>query len=130
VTIFSYPGEIGDIWQLIDVQAHASMMDSSPMSVIEGMSVGKPAVVTDEGGIPELILHEETGIVVPQGDAQALANGLIRVLSDDELAKRFSEATQQRYREFHDPATMTRLLESVFIEALWEKQPSREFGNG
>jgi glycosyltransferase involved in cell wall biosynthesis len=130
VTILSYPGEIGDIWQLIDVQAHASMMDSSPMSVIEGMSVGKPAVVTDEGGIPELILHEETGLVVPQGDAEAMASGLIRLLTDATLAQRFSERTQQRYRELHDPAAMTRLLENVFVEALREKQPFRETRNG
>jgi L-malate glycosyltransferase len=130
VTIFSYPGEIGDIWQLIDVQAHASMMDSSPMSVIEGMSLGKPVVVTDEGGIPELILNEQTGIVVPQGNAEALAHGLIRILSDGALAQRFAAATHQRYRELHDPATTTRQLEDIFVQALLEKQPSMESCNG
>lgn len=74
VVMTEYPGPIGDVWQ--------------PISIAEGMSLGKPAVLTSAGGIPEIVKHGETGLVVPPGDADALANGLLEVLRDQALAER------------------------------------------
>jgi len=115
--VFGYPGYIGDIWQLIDVQVHGSLEDSSPISIHEGMSLGRPAVGTDEGGIPELILHEHSGLIVPKNDPAALADALTRILQDDELAARFGQNAYKRYVERHRPEVMARSLEKVFLKA-------------
>ncbi len=88
VVMTEYPGPIGDVWQAVDIHAHASLFDSLPISIAEGMSLGKPAVLTSAGGIPEIVKHGETGLVVPPGDADALANGLLEVLRDQALAER------------------------------------------
>lgn len=114
--VFGYPGYIGDIHQLIDIQVHASLKDSSPISIHEGMSLGKAAVGTDEGGIPELIIHEHSGLIVPKNDPQALAEALIRLLTEPETAARFGANARKRYEERHRPEVMAKSLENLFLK--------------
>jgi len=114
--IVSYPGPIGDVWGVIDVHAHPTLLDSLPNAIIEGMSLGRPAVVTSVGGIPSLVEHDVTGLVVPPSDAQALADGLLRLLGDPDLAKRLGDAAHRRYLQAYTPEVMTRRLESLFAE--------------
>lgn len=116
VVMTEYPGPIGDVWQAVDIHAHASLFDSLPILIAEGMSLGKPAVVTSAGGIPEIVKHGETGLVVPPGDADALANGLLKVLGDEGLAARLGRNARRRYEELYQPDTMVRSLESYFAE--------------
>jgi glycosyltransferase involved in cell wall biosynthesis len=114
VRICGYPGRIGDVWQLIDIHAHASMFDSLPVSVIEGMSLAKPAVVTAAGGIPDLVVNGETGIVVEPGDADAFARGLSALLADPATAARFGREARRRYETHFGPSVLTRRLEELF----------------
>jgi glycosyltransferase involved in cell wall biosynthesis len=117
VRIVSYPGPIGDVWQVIDVQAHPTMLDSLPNAIIEGMSLGRPAVVTSVGGIPTLVEDGVTGLVVPPNDAPALADALVRVLSQPDFAKRLGDAAQARYAQNYTPDIMARRLERTLEEA-------------
>lgn len=65
-------------------------------SVIEAMVYGVPAVVTDVGGSPELVVDGESGYVVPAKDPQALADALEKLYRDTELRHRMGEAATQR----------------------------------
>ncbi len=56
------------------------------------MAQGKPVVATAVGGTPELVLDGETGLLVPPGDVDALADALADVLDDPERARRLGEA--------------------------------------
>jgi glycosyltransferase involved in cell wall biosynthesis len=114
VRILSYPGDIADVWTAIDIHVHPSMRDSSPIAVIEGMSLGKPAVVTAEGGIVELVAHEQSGLVVPPGNADALARAIEQLLRQPAIAAEFGRAAQRRYQARHQPEPMVRELERVF----------------
>src|SRR5262249_9169399 len=58
VRIVSYPGPVGDVWAAVDVHVHASLHESSPVAIAEGMALGKPAVVAAAGGVPELVDHD------------------------------------------------------------------------
>jgi glycosyltransferase involved in cell wall biosynthesis len=113
--IFGYPGHIGDIWQLIDIQVHASLLDSSPISIHEGMSLGKPIIGTTEGGIPELIDDGKSGFLVPKNDPHALAAAMLKLVEDPQLAARFGAASRERYERRHRPEIMARSLEKVFL---------------
>jgi glycosyltransferase involved in cell wall biosynthesis len=116
VRIISYPGHIGDVWKAIDIHVHASLFDSLPNAIIEGMSLGKPAVVTSVGGIPEMVEHEKTGLVVPPGDPQELSRQLLRLLRDRDSSRRFGEAARLRYEDRCRPEVMTARLENLFTE--------------
>ena len=118
VRIVSWPGSIGDIWEVIDVHAHASLHDSLPIAITEGMSLAKPAVVTNVGGVEEMVTHEETGLVVPTNDPGALAAGVLRLLRDPATCRRLGAAAQCRYQERYRPEVMSRALEDLFVELI------------
>jgi glycosyltransferase involved in cell wall biosynthesis len=116
VRIVSYPGHIGDVWKVIDIHAHASLVDSLPSTLIESMSLGKPAVLTSVGGIPEVVENGRTGLLVPPADPEALSQALLRFLREPETAKRLGEEAKRRYEELYRPEIITRRLENLFEE--------------
>jgi glycosyltransferase involved in cell wall biosynthesis len=121
IRILNYPGHIGDVWKTIDIHVHASLLDSLPNAIIESMSLGKPAVVTSVGGIPEIVEDGETGLIVPPGDSEGLARALLRLLREPELAQRLGKAARNRYQKRYRPEVMTRRLESLFTDLVRRK---------
>jgi glycosyltransferase involved in cell wall biosynthesis len=119
----SYPGDIADAWNVIDIHAHPSSIDSLPNAVIEGMSLGKPAVVSAVGAIPEHVDHERTGLVVPPGDAAALAAALGRLLEDRDFAKRLGEGARARYLDRFTPAVTARQMEGCLESLVGNREP-------
>ncbi|MGH7515108.1 MAG: glycosyltransferase family 4 protein [Gemmatimonadales bacterium] len=118
VRIVSWPGSIGDIWSVIDIHVHASLHDSLPIAITEGMSLAKPAVVTNVGGVEEMVADEETGLVVPMNDPQALATGILRLLRDRDTARRLGLEAQRRYERGYRPEVMVRALEDLFADLI------------
>ena len=118
LVITTYPGPIGDIWGAVDIHAHASMRDSSPIAIHESMARSRPAVVTSVGGIPELVADGESALLVPPDDATALARGLTSFLDDPAGARRFGLAARARYESSHRPETMARSLEDLMTREL------------
>jgi len=116
VKICSYPYWIGDVWKVIDIQAHPALSDSLPNAIIEGMSLGKPAVVTNVGGIPTMVEHEISGLVVPPHDENALARALLRIIQDQALARRLGDAAYARFTARYTAEITTRQLENLFAE--------------
>jgi len=126
VKFVSYPGPIGDVWAAIDIHVHASQIESSPIAIAEGMALARPAVVTGVGGIPELVEHERSGLVVPAGAPQALANALLVLLRYPETARRLGAAAHERYRNQHRPECMARALEDLFMSVAFKHRDSNK----
>lgn len=85
-------------------QAHCainpSRVDNMPNSVLEAFASGVPVVSTDAGGVPDIVTDGQSGLLVPVGDAPALARAVLRVLDDPALAQRLAQAglaEAQRY---------------------------------
>jgi glycosyltransferase involved in cell wall biosynthesis len=99
---------------VIDLHVHASRFDSLPNAIIEGMSLGKPAVVTSVGGIPEVVTHGETGLIVPPGDIDGLEGAILRLLDSPAEAARLGAGARRRYEERLRPERMTADMEQLF----------------
>jgi glycosyltransferase involved in cell wall biosynthesis len=125
VHFVGYPGPIGDVYRAIDIQVHASTQESLPQAIIEGMALGKPAVVTAVAGIPSMVGDGTTGLVVRPGDSEALAGALRRLLDDDGLARRLGAAARARYFERYTDTQMTRSLEGVFLDVARHQPANR-----
>jgi glycosyltransferase involved in cell wall biosynthesis len=125
VRICGYPGSIADVWNVIDIHVHASLLDSLPTAIIEGMSLGKPAVVTDVGGIPRAVRNGQTGLVVPSNNAKAFGDALLRLLQDDAYAKRLGQAAYELYLKRYTPEVMTRQVERCFEDIVQATQSRR-----
>jgi L-malate glycosyltransferase len=84
------PEQMGALLQDADVYLNASKIDNMPISILESFLAGLPVVTTNAGGIPYIVRHEDNGLVVSMGDADALAAAALRVLDDPASAARLA----------------------------------------
>ena len=83
-----YPNEVRDFLSEIDVYALASGLDMAPHTILEAQLMGKPVVTTNIGGIPELIMDNETGFLIEKGNAEKWIEKLSLLINDPELCKK------------------------------------------
>jgi glycosyltransferase involved in cell wall biosynthesis len=98
-------GERADVPDLLagaDVFVLSSASEGMPISVLEAMAAGLPVVASRVGGVPELVADGETGLLVPPGDSEALAQALRGLLADARLRHRLGDAGRVRVRERFD----------------------------
>ena len=89
--------DVPDLLRAIDVFVLSSYtVECFPNALLEAMAAGRPAVCTAVGGVPEMIEEPETGYLVPPRDPDALADRLVHILSDSELAHRMGRAARAR----------------------------------
>lgn len=82
------------------------------MSALEAMSHGCPVIASRIGALPELVSHEETGLLVAPGEVEELAAAIARLWRDADLAAQLGRAAQAHVRAHHDPADhLTRLVQ-------------------
>ena len=79
------------------------------MSLLQAMSVGLPAVLTDVGGMAEVIRLAECGLLAPVGDAQAMAEALVKMAGDAGLR---AECTERAYAAYAAEFTLERMDEA------------------
>jgi glycosyltransferase involved in cell wall biosynthesis len=77
-----------------DVFVLPSRSEAFPNAVLEAMGAGLPVIASRVGGVPELIEHERTGLLVPPGNPKALAEAICRVLVDPALGAELGRAAR------------------------------------
>jgi glycogen(starch) synthase len=97
-----------------------------PMGIVnlEAMAAGKPVIATEVGGVPELVLHEQTGLLVQPDNADALAAALRRMMQDGDLRHRLGEAGRRRAGQFSWPALADQ-YDQVYAEATERRAAGR-----
>jgi glycosyltransferase involved in cell wall biosynthesis len=83
---------IAELYRSGDIALNPTRVDNMPNSVLEAMASGLPVVSTDVGGVPYILEHERTGLLVRSGDDVAMAEALQRVSTDVELRRRLAAA--------------------------------------
>ena len=92
--------DVADLLRAIDVFVLSSKtVECFPMALLEAMAAGRPAVCTAVGAVSEIIAEPATGYLVPPQDPAALADGIVKILSDSELAHRMGRAARARVEE-------------------------------
>lgn len=95
---FRPPEEIPSILKALDVFVLSSVEEGLGTSLFDAMAAGAPIVATRAGGIPEIVQDGITGLLVPSGDAPALAAAITRLLTERELARRLAAAAGEYVR--------------------------------
>jgi colanic acid/amylovoran biosynthesis glycosyltransferase len=115
--------------QLLDVYSRASIVvapcvigsdgnrDGLPTVLVEAMALGVPVVATDVTGIPELIDHGCTGLLVPQHDSDALAAAIRRIVEESSRAESLARAGRARVERDFDLRTNVARLRALLEEA-------------
>jgi glycosyltransferase involved in cell wall biosynthesis len=116
--------QIAALYQSADVMVNPSLADNMPNSVLEALASGVPVVSTEVGGVPYLVQHEKTALLVPVSDVDAMAKAVIRVLETPELAARLAAAGLAEIQQYTWPNVEGK-LQAVYTDALME-EGSRE----
>lgn len=100
-----------------DILVLPSFTENLPLSIIEGMASGLAVVATPVGAVPDIVRDEETGLLVPVGDVDALTAALTRLVEDAPLRQRLGAAALQLHREQLDLAPYAEAVGGVWISA-------------
>ena len=92
------------------------------MVFAEAQAMGLPVVSFATGGIPEAVIHGETGLLAPEKDTEQLAKHLLRLLEDTELRQQFAQAGQAHVAANFDLQRNTRQLERIYDEVVAQYQ--------
>lgn len=87
--------------------------DPCPTVAMEAMAMSRPVIAARSGGLPDIVAHGETGLVVPPGDAGALRDAIARLLTDPALAGRMGAAGRLRVTQFRAGAVVGH-IEAVY----------------
>ncbi len=117
-----FTGFIKDVDKLMcitDLQCNASYgTEATSLALLEGMSLGIPAVVSDFGGNPGVIKSGENGFLFPQKNAKAMADVIYKVYSDKELYDTLSLGANEIFNSTFTATAMTKNIESVYDSVL------------
>lgn len=110
--------EIEDYLQAADVGLFASEAESFCLAILEAMCFGCPSVATKVGGVPEVIEHGQSGLLVPSGDIAALAEALDQLINDPGQRTRLGEAARRRAGDHFSAAVIVPQYEELYRRAV------------
>ncbi|MEE9295076.1 MAG: glycosyltransferase [Phycisphaerae bacterium] len=93
--------DVPGLLRLADVFAFPSHTEGMPNALLEAMACGRPLVTTDVPGCRDIIAHEQTGLLVPPRDTEALASALKRLLLDRTLAEQLGRRAAEQVEAHH-----------------------------
>lgn len=124
-----FTGFISDVDKLMnitDIQANASFgTEATSLALLEGMSIGIPAVVSDFGGNPGVIKNGKNGFVVEKKNSHALAQKLMELLTDNELYKKLSDGALDIFSQTFTAKAMTQKTEEIYIKTIKNKEGTK-----
>jgi glycosyltransferase involved in cell wall biosynthesis len=118
VRMLGLRSDVSRLLQAADVFLLSSINEGIPLTVLEAMAAGLPVVSTSAGGVGEVVLDGQTGLLAPVGDAEELARHLLRLASDEAERKRMGEAGRQRAFALFDEEQMLASYERLYREML------------
>jgi len=106
------------VFSVPSVTVDSGASEGFGMVFAEAQAMGLPVASFETGGIPEAVVHGETGLLARERDTAGLAQNIIALLSDGSMWERFSEAGRRRARELFDIRRQTAALEDIYRAVL------------
>lgn len=116
VIMLGFLTDVEPLMNIIDVQVNCSFgTEATSLSLLEGMSLGKPAVVSDFGGNPGVIKNGRNGYVVPVHSAAAVADKLKQLFTDDELYKEMYEQSKTIFESTFTAKKYAENIDNIYL---------------
>ena len=116
------------------IEAASGDSEGTPVAILEAGASGLPVVSTYHGGITDVVSHNETGLLVKEGDVVDMGRQILRLLRDPELAEAFGHAARQRVEmQFSATRSIDRLwtiIKNCSAAALPQRWPSATSASG
>ena len=111
VHFLGHRDDIPQLLALSDLLVLPSYTEGLPLVILEAMAAGLPVVATPVGGIPEVVIHQETGLLVPVEDVQALGDAILRLLQNPNIK---DEMGNKGLKMVNNNFSVEKMCEEVF----------------
>jgi len=118
--------DIPVIFSVSQIAVLSSVFESLPAVAIEAMAARCPVVATRVGGVPEIVIDGKTGFLVPSGDPDCMAQAILKLLREPELARRMGEAGRRVAEKRFSMAAMIQQIETLYESLLVRKLGGRQ----
>jgi glycosyltransferase involved in cell wall biosynthesis len=123
VRFLGWRDDVPTLLAAADLVVLPSLFEGLPLFILEAMAAGRPVVATSTLGTDEAVVDDVTGRLVPPGNPQALAAGVLEVLTYPELAARWGAAGRERWRHEFTAERMVRQTVAVYEDLLCRHAP-------
>ncbi|OZG73580.1 glycosyltransferase [Hahella sp. CCB-MM4] len=106
---------------LMDIYLLSSLSEGTSMTLLEAMSLGKPCVVTDAGGNPEIVEHKVTGLVTPNDNAEAFADAIVNLCRNIQDKQSMGCKARDRFDRLFSVESMVSAYQKLYLQALGNK---------
>jgi sugar transferase (PEP-CTERM/EpsH1 system associated) len=121
VRLLGARAEIPDLLNALDIFVLPSLSEGLPMSILEAMACGLPVVATSVGGVPEVVVDGETGLLVPSQDVWQLVGALETLVQQATTRLKLGQQGRQRAVEYFSLPRMVHEYQTLY-ESLWRQQ--------
>ena len=119
VKFLGFLTDVKGFLSVLDVQLNASYgTETSSLSILEGFSMGVTAVISDYGGNPWLVTHEDNGLMFPTRDSKKMAECMARVMDEPETLKKLSVRAKEVFHERFTGEIFAKNIENVYLNTL------------
>jgi glycosyltransferase involved in cell wall biosynthesis len=118
LTFLGWRRDMAGVYADLDVVALTSLNEGSPVALIEALAAARPVVSTAVGGVPEVVIHGETGLTVGVSDASALADAVVALLRDPSLAARLGAAGRRHVYPRYDSSRLVNDVRNLYLREL------------
>ena len=115
--------DMPEILSILDIYVLPSIWEGMPLVILEAMAAKKPIVATKVGGIPEAVIHNHSGLLVPPKDPEALANAILKILKNSNLAASLAENAYNRFLKYFTVKKMVSRYEQLYLNCYFKKYP-------
>ncbi len=128
VTFLGWRNNAASFIECTDLMVVPSLREGFGRVALESLMYGKPVIATRVGGLPELISHEQNGLLVPPADSSALGEAIIRLLGDEALRNKMAEHALEMIQGHFVLATMVREMRACYQSVLMIHDRRRSVG--
>jgi len=120
VILAGFVSQVNEIMNITDLQLNASYTENASLALLEGLSLGIPAVATNVGGNPYIITDHQRGLLVPMKNGRAIAEAIAKIHDDKDLYAMYCENALDGYEKNFRVETMLAQLEALYAKLLEE----------
>ena len=118
-----FEGKVSDedlykAYSCCDIFVAPSLFESFGLVFLEAMREGKPVIGCNAGGMPEIIYHDITGLLVPPGDEMLLAEAMVHLIQNQELRRTMGEAGRKTFQEKFTSRRMAKESDNLYGDAI------------
>lgn len=122
VIFTGFRDNIHELMYVMDIYVSSSLTEGFPISLLEALAAERPVIATSVGDVPKIIMNGETGLSISPGNVNEIADAILILLEDSNLAGRLGKKGSELISAFYSIDKMVSKYEEIYLEVIRRKK--------